>query len=190
MITMMMKKMFALCLILLFISSIYIIGNRLSYGLLGPSGCGKTSLLKCLIGLLKIDQGVVLVDAELKGDHEHSSSSKTVGRFRISLDSFGYMPQENCLFHELSLGETFYYYGKLYGMQTTQLREKENFLIELLDLPDSSALVGTLSGGQLRRASFAVALLNKPKMLVLDEPTVGKQPAKGYCFYFDRLARR
>jgi ABC-2 type transport system ATP-binding protein len=125
-------------------------------------------LLKCLIGLLKIDKGEVDVDSELVPKNGRWN------RFRISLDSLGYMPQETCLFGELTLGETFYYYGKLYGMPFDNLEQSQKFLIELLDLPGASSLVATLSGGQLRRTSFAVALLNKPKMLVLDEPTVGK----------------
>ena len=86
------------------------------------------------------------------------------------------MKKETCLFGELRLEETFYYFGKLYGMSNEQIKERTEFLIGLLDLPAKSAYVHCFSGGQLRRTSLAITLLHMPSLVVLDEPTVGMDP--------------
>lgn len=139
------------------------------YGLLGPSGCGKTTLLKCLIGLLDINSGQIIIDNELKNNNRSSN-------FRISYNKLGYMPQDYCLYKELTLSETLYYFGRLMSMKPNLIKQRESFLINLLDLPSRNSFVGHLSGGQLRRTSFAVSLLNEPSILMLDEPTVGMDP--------------
>nr|UOU03364.1 ATP-binding cassette subfamily H-like 2 [Brachionus rubens] len=152
------------------------------YALLGPSGCGKTTLLKCLIGILEHDKGEIYVDQELL----HKQNKK------INLQNLGYMPQETCLFSELTITEIFFYFGKLYSMTSEHINQKEKFLIELLNLPDRNMLISNLSGGQARRTSLAVSLLNNPKFLILDEPTVGLDPMlrKKIWDYLENLAHQ
>ncbi|CAF0775987.1 unnamed protein product, partial [Brachionus calyciflorus] len=137
------------------------------YALLGPSGCGKTTLLKCLLGLLNYDQGEVFINPE--------SATKNNNK-KLNLYNLGYMPQETCLFSELKISEIFFYFGKLYSMKNKEIIQRTEFLIDLLKLPSKNQLVSNLSGGQARRTSLAVSMLNKPKILILDEPTVGLDP--------------
>ncbi len=80
------------------------------------------------------------------------------------------------MYSELTIGETFYYFGKLFRMAGPLISERESFLLRLLDLPSRHMRVEHLSGGQLRRVSFAICLLNQPTIMMLDEPTVGMDP--------------
>ncbi|XP_053409038.1 ABC transporter G family member 20-like [Mercenaria mercenaria] len=136
------------------------------YGLLGPSGCGKTTLLRCVIGRLHVDSGHVIVLGDKPGARGHKVPGSMVG----------YMPQETALFTDLTIAETLKYFGTLHGMTSEQIKNRTDFLVEFLTLPDKSRLISQLSGGQMRRVSFSVALLHEPELLILDEPTVGVDP--------------
>lgn len=128
------------------------------YALLGSSGCGKTSLLKCILGRLTPESGKIQVFG------------------RKPSYGAGYMPQELALFGEFSIEETLTYFGRLYKMTPLMIEERMDFLIELLSLPKKTRIIYELSGGQQRRVSMAVALLHKPPLAILDEPTVGLDP--------------
>merc|ERR1719369_340882 len=136
------------------------------YALLGPSGCGKTTLLSCILSRKKLDSGSISVFGGTPGDR------------RIGLPGalVGYMPQDICLYQEFTILETFQYFGKLQKMSKDNIETKQIALRDMLDLPEPNRRVSHLSGGQKRRLSFAVALLHNPRLLILDEPTVGVDP--------------
>ena len=136
------------------------------YGLLGASGCGKTTLLKSVIGQTNLDGGAILVLGRQPG----SPGSGVPGR------AVGYMPQELALYAGFTVSETLRYFGWLTNLPKAERRARAAALLRLLQLPKDKRFVGTLSGGQQRRVSFAVALLHRPPLLILDEPTVGVDP--------------
>jgi ABC-type multidrug transport system ATPase subunit/ABC-type polysaccharide/polyol phosphate export permease len=136
------------------------------YGLLGPSGCGKTSLLRCLVGCVKAARGQI----RLFGRRPETFTGDLAGR------CVGFMPQETALYEDLSIGETLSYFGRLYRLSSDATKARADELMTLLDMPEPSRNVSQLSGGQRRRVSFAVALLHRPALLVLDEPTAGVDP--------------
>lgn len=130
------------------------------YGLIGPSGCGKTTFLHCIIGLIRPTSG----------------SLKIFGKKRINPREIGYMPQELCLYPDLTIEQTVTYYARLNMLTLKCIREKIQQLMKFLNLVDATRLVGKLSSGQQRRISFMCAVIHQPKLLILDEPTVGCDP--------------
>ncbi|UJR38629.1 hypothetical protein I4U23_031294 [Adineta vaga] len=142
------------------------VATGIIYGLLGPSGCGKTTLLRCIVGRLELNSGEIFVFGKVPG----SSGSEIPGR------AVGYMPQENALYKNFSISEMIFHFGRLHNMKSNEISLREQFLIHFLDLPSKTRKISQLSGGQQRRVSLACALLQQPKLLILDEPTVGVDP--------------
>ncbi len=129
-------------------------------GLLGPSGAGKTTLIKTLLGLQPQEEGTVRVLGEKPGARQLKQA-------------VGYVSQAPSVYADLTVIENISYFADLLGVAKRQQAEVVNE-VDLTDLQDR--VVGTLSGGQRARVSLAVALLGKPQLLLLDEPTVGLDP--------------
>ncbi|HVV37785.1 MAG TPA: ABC transporter ATP-binding protein [Acidimicrobiales bacterium] len=134
------------------------------YGLLGPNGAGKTTTIKLACGLLEPDAGVATVD----GMESRDLAAKAV---------VGYVPQDIALYPDLTARENLAFIGRLYGLRRAGLRERVDEALELTDLAERGGdRVDTFSGGMKRRLNIAAGLLNHPRLLVLDEPTVGVDP--------------
>ncbi len=145
------------------------------YGLLGPNGSGKTTLMRLLVGLAKADRGEVRVLGRAMPD-------------RALLADVGYMTQAEALYSDLTARENVLFFAALSGVRTA------SWIGEALELVGLQArandLVGSLSGGLRRRVSLACALVHRPRLLILDEPTVGVDPQLRVAFWehFRRLA--
>jgi ABC-2 type transport system ATP-binding protein len=129
-------------------------------GLLGPSGSGKTTLLRVVAGVQRVHAGRVLVGDEPPG-------SPWVRR------RLGYMAQGGAVYPDLTAEENVRYFASLCGQPRRRARE---VLAEVGLAGEAHRLVGRLSGGQRARVSLAAALVNRPPLLLLDEPTVGQDP--------------
>jgi ABC-2 type transport system ATP-binding protein len=129
-------------------------------GLLGPSGCGKTTLMRCIVGTQIVTSGTVTVLGRPAGS--------AVLRRRV-----GYMPQDPTIYNDLRIIDNVRYFASLYGFDS----RAADAAIERVGLSDHrTAYCGNLSGGQRTRVSLACALVCRPELLVLDEPTVGLDP--------------
>lgn len=133
------------------------------FGLIGKSGCGKSTLLKVLIGMIQADSGSVFF--------EEKNAWKKRNYLRRHT---GFASQGNTLFDELTIRENAIFFGILYGEKKKFLKKRFEELLPLLGLEGfGNALVKTLSGGMQKRANLLVSLIHGPKLLILDEPTVG-----------------
>lgn len=135
-------------------------------GLLGPNGSGKTTTMTMLAGLLRPDSGRVVLSGKEFRPHDRE--------LRALL---GVVPQDLAVYLELTPRENLNFFGKLYGLQGETLQSKVANILEQTGLTKhADALVGTFSGGMMRRLNFGVALLHSPRLIILDEPTVGVDP--------------
>ena len=136
------------------------------YGLLGPNGAGKTTTISMLCGLLTRDGGEVVVD----GERVDTTTTEARG-------AIGYVPQDIALYDAQSARDNLRFFGRLYGLRGTRLDDRVEVALTAVGLSDrGDDVVDTYSGGMKRRANIAVGLLHEPKLLVLDEPTVGVDP--------------
>ena len=136
------------------------------FGLLGPNGAGKSTLINLIIGLIKADNGDVFV-----GGH---SINKEPIKVR---EQIGVVPQEIALFESLNAKENLEYWGGLYGLKGTKLRERIDEAISIAGLEDNlKKRVKTYSGGMKRRLNVVAGMMHHPEILIMDEPTVGVDP--------------
>ncbi len=136
------------------------------FSLLGPNGAGKTTTISMLSCLLRPDEG----DACVMG---HSIRTDAMGVKSV----LGVVPQEIALYEDLSARENLTFWGKMYGLRGSALKSRVDEVLEVIGLTDRAGdRVGKYSGGMKRRVNIGVALLHKPKVIYMDEPTVGIDP--------------
>lgn len=133
------------------------------FGLLGPNGAGKTTAISVMSGLLRPDVGTVLIQGVNLFKYSHQGKKK-----------IGLVPQDIALYPNLTARENLKYFGRLCGLGGKMLIQRVEECLELVGL-DSRAdrRIRTFSGGMKRRANLAAGILHSPRLLFLDEPTVG-----------------
>lgn len=140
------------------------------YGLLGANGAGKTTLMRMICGILKPTSGEVKFDGIDVSEESYR-------------DILGYLPQDFGYYPEFSAVDFMYYMASLKGMTKAQAKIKTKELFEIVSLSDvAKKKIKTFSGGMKQRLGIAQALLNNPKILVLDEPTAGLDPKERVRF--------
>jgi ABC-2 type transport system ATP-binding protein len=149
-------------------------------GFIGPSGAGKTTLIRCIVGRLQITSGEVRVFDQVAGSPQL--------RHQVS-----YMTQGLSVYPDLTVRENLKYFAVMLGQTKKQAKPLISNLLKEVDLTDKAdSLVSNLSGGQKQRTSLAVALIGSPKLMVLDEPTVGLDPVlrENLWDLFNRLSEQ
>ncbi len=137
-----------------------------TYGLLGPNGAGKTTTISMVCGLLRRDGGDVVL------------AGRPFDTMTIEAKAdIGYVPQELALYPDLTGRENLRFFGKLYGLAGKELDARVDGVLDVIDLRErADDKAQQYSGGMQRRLNIGLGLLNRPKLLVLDEPTVGVDP--------------
>ena len=146
-------------------------------GVLGPSGSGKTTLVKAILGLHNAQEGKIAL------------FGRPVPSFE-AMGLVGYMAQNDALYDELTAREHLLFFGKILGLRASAAKERAEELLAFVDLgKENRKPVRYFSGGMRRRLSLAIALVSKPALLILDEPTVGIDPLLRIRFWneFDKL---
>jgi ABC-2 type transport system ATP-binding protein len=137
-----------------------------TYGLLGPNGAGKTTTISMIAGLLEPDGGEVVVAGEPMTTHAVGAKS-----------AIGYVPQDLAIYPDLSGRENLVFFARLYGMSTAAARRRSDEVLEVTGLTDRAGdQTKKYSGGMKRRLNIGIGLLHRPRLLILDEPTVGVDP--------------
>lgn len=143
------------------------------FGFLGANGAGKTTAIKMMCGIL-----------------EPSSGDAIVGGFSIAKDpnnvkkNIGYMSQRFSLYNDLSVGENIDFFGGVYGLEGEELEERKNWVLKIANLKEKkNVLTGSLPGGIKQRLALGTAVIHKPRIVFLDEPTSGVDPISRRSFW-------
>jgi ABC-2 type transport system ATP-binding protein len=137
-----------------------------TFGLLGPNGAGKTTSISMVAGLLEPDGGQI-----------HVSGTPIRTNSTDGKASIGLVPQELAIYPDLTAAENLSFFGRLYGMSGDSLSTRVDEVLEVIGLSDRRAdLTKEFSGGMRRRLNIGIGLLHRPRLLILDEPTVGVDP--------------
>ncbi len=135
------------------------------YGLIGPNGCGKSTTMKVMLGLLKPTIGKATIFGR---DSESVASRQDVG----------FLPENPYFYKHLTGQETLHFYGKLCGLRGSELKDRMATMLDLVGLKNAAdRRVGGYSKGMLQRIGLAQAMIQDPRLLILDEPTAGVDPA-------------
>jgi len=133
------------------------------FGLLGPNGAGKSTAMMMIVGLRMPDSGEIHVEGD--------------GTQRAHHDLLGLVPQELAIYPELTGRENLHFFGEIYGLRRARLRERVKNILDQIELNGhADKAVRTYSGGMKRRLNFGAGLLHEPRLVILDEPTVGVDP--------------
>lgn len=136
------------------------------FGLLGPNGAGKSTTINCISGLMPPTSGNISV-----------AGHDIVKEGRKAKAALGVVPQELALYEDLPAIENLNYWGKAYGLRGSELKSRVSDVLGYIGLADRAKdLPKTFSGGMKRRLNFGCGIVHKPKVLLLDEPTVGVDP--------------
>ena len=139
------------------------IAEGLRFGLFGPNGAGKTTLMHLMTGILSYDQGSI----ELFG-HRVKTKNKIVNSL------FGLVPQDFSFYEELTPVENLEFFGAWAGLTPRETRQRTEELLEVMNLKEvRNKAVGQFSGGMKRKVNLAIGVIHQPRILFLDEPTVG-----------------
>lgn len=136
------------------------------FGLLGPNGAGKTTIINMLLGLTKVDGGEIYIfGKKVNGNREDVSKD------------IGIVPQDLAIYNDLTAAENAAFFGRLYGLKGSLLKERVAETLEFTGLSEKSKVFPKkFSGGMKRRLNIACALVHRPKLIIMDEPTVGIDP--------------
>jgi ABC-type multidrug transport system, ATPase component len=136
------------------------------FGLLGPNGAGKSTTICCLLGLIKTDDGDIVIDGK-KLKNSYKDIKKIVG----------YVPQDFAFFEELNAIDNVNYWGRIYGFKGEELKKRVKEALEFTGLWERRKdRASTFSGGMKRRLNIACGIVHGPKILFMDEPTAGVDP--------------
>jgi ABC-2 type transport system ATP-binding protein len=142
------------------------VGQGETYGLLGPNGAGKTTTISMICGLLEPDAGEVVV-----------AGRPLTTRSVEAKAAIGYVPQELAIYPDLNARENLRFFARLYGLAKSDADRRVDEVLDVIGLSDRAReQVKDYSGGMQRRLNIGIGLLHRPRLLVLDEPTVGVDP--------------
>lgn len=136
------------------------------YGLLGPNGAGKSTTINMICGLLSVSNGsIAVMEKDIK---KYSNFAK---------QNIGVVPQDIAIYEDLTSYENVKFFGSLYGLKGDELKTRVNETLEFVGLTDKAkSKPGDFSGGMKRRLNIACAIVHRPKVIIMDEPTVGIDP--------------
>ncbi|MBY0009500.1 ABC transporter ATP-binding protein [Paenibacillus typhae] len=136
------------------------------FGLLGPNGAGKSTTISMICGLLKYDSGEIRIDGISVKEHPIEVKRR-----------IGLVPQDLALYANMTAAENVRFFGKLYGLRGSLLKERTEEALAFTGLSDrAKEKPSTFSGGMKRRLNIACAIMHRPKLIIMDEPTVGIDP--------------
>lgn len=140
-------------------------------GLFGPNGAGKTTLMHLMTGILKNNNGTItLFDSKVGATHKETNNL------------FGFVPQDFSFYQELSPVENLQFFGAFYGLSKQKITQRTDELLEIFGLTEvRNKPVAKFSGGMKRKVNLAIGIIHQPKIIFLDEPTVGVDVQSRYA---------
>lgn len=139
------------------------IGAGEVHGILGPNGAGKSTMINCMLGFIPFDSGSVIFEG-----------NAAIGKWSKNI---GYVPQELAIYPELTAAENISFFCSLYGFKGAGLRQRTEYALEFVGLEEvRDKKAGEFSGGMKRRLNLACGIVHSPKLIIMDEPTVGIDP--------------